>query len=203
MEDRPRRRAGPRFAAALSRGRQAPPALEGAEAEVRAIADRYPGKTRLYLGPDASLENAKKGPLVSECVHFAGHGRLDEEHPERSGLLLEGGLLTVSDIFNLDLSAGLVVLSACETAGTEVSGEGLVGLTRAFLYAGSPSVVVTLWRVADRKTSDLMLRFYANLDRTGDKSEALRQAKLGMIAKGGPFAHPYYWAPFILVGKPR
>jgi CHAT domain-containing protein len=179
------------------------PALEGAEAEVLAIAERYPGKARLYLGPEASLTNVKKVPLASECVHFAGHGLLDEAHPELSGLFLEGGLLTVSDIFNLDMNAGLVVLSACETAGTEVSGEGLVGLTRAFLYAGSPSVVVTLWRVEDRKTSDLMLRFYTNLDQSGDKSEALRQAKLGLLVRGGAAAHPYYWAPFILVGRPR
>jgi CHAT domain-containing protein/Tfp pilus assembly protein PilF len=180
-----------------------PPALEGAEAEVRTIADRYPGKTKLYLGADASLENAKKGPLVSECVHFACHGTLDEEHPESSGLSLEGGSLTVSDIFNLELNTGLVVLSACETAGKEVNGEGLVGLTRAFLYAGSPSVVVTLWRVSDLKTSDLMVRFYTNLDGSGDKAEALRQAKLGLIGKSGASSHPYYWAPFILVGKPR
>jgi CHAT domain-containing protein/Tfp pilus assembly protein PilF len=178
-------------------------ALEGAEAEVRAIADRYPGKAKLYLGPDASLENVRKISLVSEFVHFAGHGVLEEEHPENSGLLLQGGRLKVSDIFNLELKTGLVVLSACETAGKEVNGEGLVGLTRAFLYAGSPSVVVTLWRVADRKTSDLMVRFYSNLDQSGDKAEALRQAKLGLIGKRGISSHPYYWAPFILVGKPR
>jgi CHAT domain-containing protein/Flp pilus assembly protein TadD len=180
----------------------APAALEGAEAEVKAIAERYPGKAKLYLGPDASLENVKKG-LVSEWVHFAGHGLIDEERPESSGLVLQGGTLTVADIFNLDLNAGLVVLSACETAGKEVSGEGLVGLTRAFFYAGTPSVMVTLWRVADRKTPDLMLRFYSNLDQSGDMAEALRQAKLGMIGKRGLLAHPYYWAPFILVGKPR
>jgi CHAT domain-containing protein/Tfp pilus assembly protein PilF len=179
------------------------PALEGAEAEVRAIADRYPGKAKLYLGTDASLENVRKSPLVSEFVHFACHGSLDEEHPESSELTLEDGRLTVSDIFNLDLNTGLVVLSACETAGKEVNGEGLVGLTRAFLYAGSPSVVVTLWRVSDRKTSDLMIRFYTNLDQSGDKAEALRQAKLGLIGKRGIASHPYYWAPFILVGKPR
>ena len=128
---------------------------------------------------------------------------LEEEHPENSGLLLEGGRLKVSDIFNLELKTGLVVLSACETAGKEVNGEGLVGLTRAFLYAGSPSVVVTFWRVADRKTSDLMVRFYSNLDQSGDKAEALRQAKLGLIGKRGISSHPYYWAPFILVGQPR
>jgi CHAT domain-containing protein len=196
-------RAGDKASRSGPGGGLALPALEGAEAEVRAIAARYPGKARLYLGPEASLNNVKKGPLASECVHFAGHGLLDEAHPERSGLLLEGGLLTVSDIFNLEMSAGLVVLSACETAGTEVSGEGLVGLTRAFLYAGSPSVVVTLWRVEDRKTSDLMLRFYTNLDQNGDKSEALRQAKLGLLGRGGASSHPYYWAPFILVGRPR
>jgi CHAT domain-containing protein/tetratricopeptide (TPR) repeat protein len=178
------------------------PALEGAEAEVRAIAARYPGKTKLYLGPEASLRNFKQGSLTAELVHFAGHGRFDEEHPESSGLLLADGVLKVADIFNLELSTRLVVLSACETAGKEVNGEGLVGLTRAFLYAGSPSVVVTLWRVADRKTSDLMVRFYANLDATGDEAQALRQAKLGLLGKGGRFAHPYYWAPFILVGKP-
>ncbi|HEY4593680.1 MAG TPA: CHAT domain-containing tetratricopeptide repeat protein, partial [Thermoanaerobaculia bacterium] len=180
-----------------------PPALEGAEAEVEAIAERYPGKAKLFLGADASLENVRKNPLVSDCIHFAGHGLLDEEHPENSGLLLEGGTLRVADIFNLELTAGLVVLSACETAGKEVNGEGLVGLTRAFLYAGSPSVVVTLWRVADRKTPDLMLRFYAGLDENGDKAEALRQAKLGLIQNRGLRAHPYYWAPFILVGQPR
>ena len=179
----------------------APPALEGAEAEVKAIAERYPGKARLFLGPEASLENVRKQPLISEQVHFAGHGLLDEEHPENSGLLMQDGILRVSDIFNLDLSTGLVVLSACETAGKEVNGEGLVGLTRAFLYAGSPSVVVTLWRVADRKTPELMLRFYSNLDQSGDKAEALRQAKIAMVQRKGLLAHPYYWAPFILVGK--
>jgi CHAT domain-containing protein/Tfp pilus assembly protein PilF len=180
------------------------PDLDGARREVQEIARRYrPGETKVYLGREASKVNVEKYPLISDRVHFAGHGLLDEEHPENSALVLSDGLLRVSDIFNLELKADLVVLSACKTAGKQVTGEGLVGLTRAFLYAGSPSVVVTLWQVVDAPTSDLMKGFYENLDGTGDKAEALRQAKIGMIRRKGRLALPYYWAPFVLVGKPR
>jgi CHAT domain-containing protein/tetratricopeptide (TPR) repeat protein len=178
------------------------PDLEGARQEVQEIAKRYPGEAKVYLGPEASRKNFES-PLVSDRIHFAGHGLSDEEHPENSALILSDGPLRVSDIFNLDLKADLVVLSACKTAGKQVTGEGLVGLTRAFLYAGSPSVVVTLWQVIDSPTSDLMKDLYGNLDRTGDKAEALRQAKIGMIQRRGRLARPYYWAPFVLVGKPR
>jgi CHAT domain-containing protein/predicted negative regulator of RcsB-dependent stress response len=199
-------RGGPESIATAGHGPQLA-SLEGAVTEVKAIAGQYPsGSVKLYLDAEASVENAKGNALIADSVHFAGHGLLDETHPESSGLVLaRGEVLRVADIFNLDLSAGLVVLSACETAGREVTGEGLVGLTRAFLYAGSPSVVVTLWRVSDRATPDLMLRFYNGLNQNpeGDKAEALHQAKLAMIHEGGRLAHPYYWAPFILVGKAR
>lgn len=179
------------------------PDLRGARQEVQEIARRYhPGEFKVYLGPEASKENFEKNPLISDRIHFAGHGLPDEEHPENSALVLSDGPLRVSDIFNLELKADLVVLSACKTAGKQVTGEGLVGLTRAFLYAGSPSVVVTLWQVVDSPTSDLMTSFYENLDRIHDKAEALRQAKIGMIQRKGRLALPYYWAPFILVGKP-
>ena len=180
------------------------PDLRGARQEVQEIARRYhPGEFKVYLGPEASKENFEKNPLISDRIHFAGHGLPDEEHPENSALVLSDGPLRVSDIFNLELKADLVVLSACKTAGKQVTGEGLVGLTRAFLYAGSPSVVVTLWQVVDSPTSDLMTGFYENLDRIHDKGEALRQAKIGMIQRKGRLALPYYWAPFILVGKPQ
>jgi CHAT domain-containing protein/Tfp pilus assembly protein PilF len=192
----PARSAGPRGSALA--------ALAGVGREVDAIARRYPPhEVTVYRGAEASKENVQRRPLKARRIHFAAHGLLDSDHPERSGLVLAGGkTLRVNEIFNLSLDADLVVLSACETAGKAVTGEGLVGLSRAFLYAGSPSVVVTLWRVADASTPGLMLRLYENLDQSGDKAEALRQAKLGMIQRGGAFAHPYYWAPFILVGRP-
>jgi CHAT domain-containing protein len=114
----------------------------------------------------------------------------------------EDGLLQVYEIFNLKLNADLVVLSACETGlGKQVKGEGLIGLTRAFMYAGTSSVVVSLWKVLDTSTADLMVRFYRHLkDGKLSKAEALRQAQLELI-RHGKFAHPYFWAPFVLVGK--
>ncbi len=115
----------------------------------------------------------------------------------------EDGLLQVYEVFNLKLNADLVVLSACETGlGKEVKGEGLVGLTHAFFYAGTPSVMVSLWKVQDRSTADLMVNFYQQLDRSQNKTEALQQAKLKLI-QNNRYAHPYYWAPFVLIGEPK
>ena len=98
-----------------------------------------------------------------------------------------------------------MVLSACETGlGKQVSGEGMVGLSRAFFHAGASSLVVSLWNVAEASTPDLMVAFYRRLDTAGaaDKGEALRGAKLDLIADRR-FAHPFYWSPFVLVGDPR
>jgi CHAT domain-containing protein/tetratricopeptide (TPR) repeat protein len=181
--------------------------------EVAGIAGLYgPGAARLYLDGEATEENVKDNELLRHArrIHFATHGLLDEKQPELSGLLLsrgagsrEDGLLQVYEIFNLQLDADLVVLSACDTGlGTMVSGEGLVGVTRALLYAGARSVVVSLWQVDDASTPDLMAGFYRHLDQDADKTESLRLAKLEMIRQGR-FSHPYYWAPFILIGEPR
>ncbi|HEU4391686.1 MAG TPA: CHAT domain-containing tetratricopeptide repeat protein, partial [Blastocatellia bacterium] len=116
---------------------------------------------------------------------------------------VEDGLLQVYEVFNLKLNADLVVLSACETGlGKEVRGEGLIGLTNAFLYAGTPSVTVSLWNVQDRSTADLMVRFYQQLDNGQDKAAALQQAKLKLI-QNSRYAQPFYWAPFILIGDPK
>ena len=209
----PRRDEATRGLADGERGPLVP--LPGSAAEVERIARLFPpGESRVYLRGEATEENVKDNPLLRQAalIHFATHGVPDERRPDLAGLVLtpqgeaEDGFLQVHEIFNLKLSADLVVLSACETGlGRQVSGEGLLSLTRGFLYAGAPSVVVSLWRVSDqRSTPDLMERFYRGLDRggdrAGDKSEALRQAKLGVIRNGQ--AHPYYWAPFVLIGDP-
>ncbi|RPH55509.1 CHAT domain-containing protein, partial [bacterium] len=183
--------------------------LRGSGLEVERIAGLYrPDDVMIYMGEDANERHIKRNALVETArrLHFAAHGVLNAERPALSGLRLsksegDDGLLQVYEIFNLKLEAELVVLSACESGlGREVTGEGLVGVTRAFLYAGAPSVVVSLWRVRDDTAPDLMLDFYQGLNQLG-KAEALRQAKLTMIG-AGRHSHPYYWAPFVLVGKP-
>jgi CHAT domain-containing protein/Tfp pilus assembly protein PilF len=188
------------------------PLLPGSRREISGIGSLYPGSSLELFGAEATEENVKQNPAVSTArrLHFATHAQLDERYPEYSSLILarsrdssEDGYLRVQEIFNLKLTADLVVLSACQTAlGKEVTGEGLIGLTRAFFYAGVPSLVVSLWNVTDGPTPDLMLSFYQELDRLQDKSRALRNAKLAMISRQ-TYAHPSYWAPFILIGEPK
>jgi CHAT domain-containing protein/Tfp pilus assembly protein PilF len=189
--------------------------LEHSRDEVRRIAHLYPpADVDFFLGEQASEANVKAPGRLGQyrLIHFATHGLLNERKPQFSGLVLslpggtpkeEDGLLQVYEVFNLQLQSDLVVLSACETAlGKNVNGEGLVGLTRAFLYAGTDAVVVSLWKVADASTADLMARFYAHLKNGGKtRAEALRAAQLELIDKTS-LQHPFYWAPFVLVGKP-
>jgi CHAT domain-containing protein len=181
--------------------------------EVTEIARLYrPGQTALYLGAEAREENIKGNPALATArrLHFATHGLISASHPQRSALALtldddprEDGLLQMWEIFNLKLQADLVTLSACQTGlGQELTGEGIVGLARAFMYAGAPSVVVSLWNVTDRSTAELMVKFHQHLDRTADKAEALRQAKLELL-RNPRYASPYYWAPFVLIGEPK
>ncbi|WP_347276089.1 CHAT domain-containing protein [Coleofasciculus sp. FACHB-T130] len=144
-------------------------------------------------------------------VHFATHGILNSVHPELSGVVLslldekgesQNGFLRLHDVFNLNLPAELVVLSACETGlGEEVKGEGLVGLTRGFMYAGAPRVVVSLWSVSDRATSELMTKFYKGmLEKNLQPAAALRAAQIEMWQKT-EWKAPYYWAAFVLQGE--
>jgi CHAT domain-containing protein/Flp pilus assembly protein TadD len=185
--------------------------LPAARDEVNRIASLFPaGQAVVFLGSEATEENVKASVVATaRHLHFASHGLLDETIPERSGLQLaragplEDGLLQVREVFNLELHADLVVLSACKTGlGKEVSGEGLIGMARAFLYAGAGSILVSLWQVDDESTSDLMVTFYRYLRELGDKSEALRRAKIESI-DNSRYVHPYFWAPFILVGLPE
>ena len=146
-------------------------------------------------------------------VHFATHSLLNNEHPELSGVVLslvdrtgrpQNGFLRLFDIYNLRLGADLVVLSACQTAlRGEVRGEGLIGLTRGFLYAGAPRVVATLWEIDDRTTAELMKRFYEGiLARDERPAAALRVAQTAMFQTRGWDA-PYYWSAFTLQGEWR
>jgi CHAT domain-containing protein/Tfp pilus assembly protein PilF len=163
---------------------------------------------------EASRETAMKPELGEyRIVHFATHSLLNNERPELSGVVLslvdragrpQNGFLRLYDIYNLRLNAELVVLSACRTAlGEEVKGEGLIGLTRGFLYAGAPRVVATLWEVDDRTTSEAMKQFYQGLLGRGERpAEALRAAQVALWKSTGWDA-PYYWAAFTLEGEWR
>ena len=140
-------------------------------------------------------------------IHFATHGVVDAENPELSKLSFfgsedenEDGNLYTGEIYNLHLSAKLVTLSACETGlGMISKGEGIIGLSRAFAYAGASNIMVTLWSVYDESTSKLMIDFYRNLG-DDDFSAALRNAQLKFIDHP-TYSNPYHWAPFILIGQ--
>jgi CHAT domain-containing protein/Tfp pilus assembly protein PilF len=148
-----------------------------------------------------------------QIVHFATHSLLNNQHPELSGIVLslvdekglpQDGFLRLHDIYNLELGADLVVLSACQTAlGKEIKGEGLVGLTRGFMYAGAPRVVASLWDVSDSATAELMTRFYQNMLRGGLRpAAALRAAQLS-LSREKQWAAPFYWAGFVIQGEWR
>jgi len=170
------------------------------------------GQSLQALDFDASRATATSPALAQyRIVHFATHGLLNSTHPELSGLVLslvdqkgkpQNGFLGLQDIYNLNLPADLVVLSACETGlGQEIQGEGLVGMTRAFMYAGAPRVVASLWRVPDRATAELMKQFYAGMLGEGLRpAAALRKAQL-TLSKEKRWSAPYYWAGFTLQGE--
>jgi CHAT domain-containing protein len=169
------------------------------------------GQAYSALGLDASREAIVNGQFDSyRYIHLATHGVLDSDHPELSGLVLSmlddagrprDGILRLHDIYNLQLQADLVVLSGCRTAlGQELRGEGLVGLSRGFLSAGTRGVVASLWQVQDRATAELMIHLYRALLVSGaSPSQALRQAQL-RILKDRRWRDPYYWAGFVLIG---
>ena len=213
-------------------GKDSFPELQFAERETAELKKSFPETTQL-LKSEATKLKVKELAARYDILHFAAHTELKQDDPLSSAVLLaksnsDNGRLEVRDIFGLDLKASLVVLSGCETAlGKLSSGDELVGLTRAFIYAGTPSVIASLWKVNDSSTAQLMSSFYRNL-KSKTKVESLRQAQLdlirgkvsspllaqrgvGGIAKLGQTSagrssntittsHPYFWAPFILIG---
>lgn len=178
--------------------------------EVDSIAPLFSaGQTDILTG-SAATESRVLETLAGNSyrfVHFATHGLINDDRPDYSALALSvgktpgEGLLQASEIFNLSIPAELVVLSACETGlGQLIQGEGMVGLTRAFMYAGASALVVSLWSVSDASTSELMRHFYRGLvEQEEGASQALQQAKKA-LARTPETAHPFHWAPFVLTG---
>ncbi|MET0626217.1 MAG: CHAT domain-containing protein [Pyrinomonadaceae bacterium] len=187
------------------------PDLPATEKEVRDIAQLF--GARPLLGAEASEARVKTEAAGARYLHFATHGLLNEAAPMYSAVALAGGggedgALHARELMGMNLSAELAVLSACDTAlGQEASGEGVLGLTWSLFVAGVPASVVSQWKVADDSTSELMVEFYRQLKsatpRGGvSKAEALRRAQLKLLADG-KHSHPYYWAPFVLMGEWR
>jgi len=178
--------------------------------QISRLAKTSGGQADVWLDLDANEDNLTARDISKyRIIHVATHGLLNAERPQFTGVVLslvgnksQDGFLRTDEVFNLRLGSPLVVLSACETGlGKEKRGEGVMGLTRAFMYAGAPTVGVSLWSVADKSTADLMTDFYRRLLASGDvtASGALREAQLSMIS-GKKYSAPFYWAPFVLVG---
>jgi CHAT domain-containing protein len=184
------------------------PELPGARREAERIAGGWPGGSTVWVGEQATEDRAKRLDAAG-IVHFACHALVDAEHPLESGLVLapsadraDNGLLQAWEIYeSASFDADLVTLSACDTGlGESLAGEGVLGLTRAFHYAGADSVLATLWPVTDHHTAMLMEELYRQLAAGAGRAEALRRAQLELLRSG---AHPYHWAGYQLSGDWR
>lgn len=186
--------------------------LPGSLNEVRGIAEKV-ARTKIDIthlsGRNATIETVKREIPGFDIIHFATHGLVNADYPERSGLFLydntlgekeqKPGLLTLGELFNMELNAQLMVLSACNTGrGDYLEGEGIMALPRGGILAGVPGVIASLWKVHDEFTKDIMLAFYNYVSKGYTYREALRQAKLDAIKDG---TLPLDWAGFILIGR--
>jgi CHAT domain-containing protein len=185
--------------------------LDGTGFEAKAISGLFEDDSRLYTGFDAREDIFKDlmGKDKFRYLHLATHGTValgpgrqpavlfSLKHPSDTAVA-DDGYLTMEEIFNMKVPVEMAVLSACMTGcGKEESGEGVAGLSRAFLYSGADSLVVSLWSVADTETKDLMVDFYKKLIGGMKRESALREAKMDMIKQG---LHPYFWSPFVYIG---
>jgi CHAT domain-containing protein len=183
--------------------------LPSAGAEVRAIAKLAGSNSRIFLGADATETTFKSQPLGQfQVLHLATHAFTDLKFPDRSAIVLsrdpqgkEDGLLQVREIRNLHLNADLVTLSSCDSGFGKIQGlDGMASIVNAFLFAGSRSVVASLWSVDDTFTTSLMTRFYTHLIAGTDIETALQQAKIDLLDRFGEKAAPVYWGGFFLSG---
>ncbi len=195
----------PQFSGEVVASRGLPGNIPYAQREVKEIAMTFPGT--IYVGEEATEFNFRQHAGNAELLHLATHASLDE-NANLSRLYFaaadttDDGLLHVYEIYNLDLNAKLVTLSACNTgAGAYKEGEGVMSLSRAFAYAGCESMLTSLWPSQDQTTADIMAAFYRNLANGASKDEALRQAKLDFLLKADNIkSDPFYWAGFVLIG---
>ncbi len=185
------------------------PATETEAQSIYSSFTKHKQPAQVYIHAEASEDKIKSAQISNyKYIHFATHGFVNTTRPELSGLMLakdstslEDGIVYSGELYNLPLQADLVTLSACDTGlGKIETGEGVIGLPRALLYAGARNVLVSLWKVADASTSNLMADFYNQFLDGQSYSSALRQAKLRLLATS-EYAHPYYWSPFILIGR--
>ena len=179
--------------------------------EMSEVAALFKPRARVLEAAGATEQALRTSGLDGvRILHFATHGLIDEIHTDRSGLVLtaappqDDGLLRTREIYTLPLRAQLVTLSACQTAlGRHVTGEGIIGLTRAFFCAGARAVVASLWDIEDASTARLMQRFYANI-RDGEPIDvALQHAKIAFLHGGGASSRTFYWASFVVSGQAR
>jgi len=185
------------------------PATRQETAAIAGIFGKKKKRNTLLVAQNASESALQVHDLSTyRYLHFATHGFVNERQPQLSGLLLGepdssliDNVLYASEVYNMNLNADLVVLSACETGlGKVVAGEGVIGLTRGFLYAGAKNLTVSLWQVSDLSTAKLMTDFFQRVAKGKNLSESLRKAKLKLLESEN-YASPYYWSPFILIGK--
>ena len=159
----------------------------------------------LFLAQAASIANFREHLAQYKILHLSTHATVDDQNPLNSRIHFIDDYLSTNEVYNLPLSAELVVLSACNTGGGQLRrGEGILSLARSFAYAGCPSMVTSLWKVNDVQTSALMIDFYKNLFSFQTQDAALRQAQLNYLTQVKSYenAHPHYWGAFVQIGVP-
>ena len=165
--------------------------------EVQAVARTFPN-ARVFLGEEATADRLAAFGPESPFVHLATHGFFRRDNPMFSSIRLGSGPLSVVDLYQLRLSAELVTLSGCGTGlNAIVAGDELLGLVRGLLYAGAQAVQLTLWDAFDMSTAEFMESFYRNQQSSRDKARAMQSAMRNLRER---YPHPYYWAPFLLIG---
>jgi CHAT domain-containing protein len=174
------------------------PSIPAVTEEARAVAGYFP-EVEVLDDRRATVAALRAKAPGCDALHLACHGMFRTDNPMFSSLKLHDGWLTAADVLHLDLSGALVTLSACESARNEVfAGDELIGLTRAFLGAGATTLVASLWLVQDETTPELMESWYEHLSTGVGRAAALREAQLALKEE---YPHPYYWAPFVLIGQ--